>query len=133
MDEALTEASDDASQSATRFFRRSLEESERSTDDERRRSRRHAFRFVQWMAPCSDPNVSLRGLRFLAVRCCDLSTSGLSFLAATPPTFQYLVVRLGTADDPVYVLGEIVRSTPVGDADSECLVACRFLRKITGW
>lgn len=131
MTRAFVDTNTDLIQSATDLFRETCEGSENSPDGERRVSKRHDYPFKQWIAPCSDPSTSVKGLRFVAVRCRDLSASGVSFRAAIQPTFQYVIVRLGTTDNPIHVLAEVLHSDPVGDADDEYLVGCRFLRKVS--
>jgi len=117
-------------QSAVDLFRQAFNGSEKGPEGERRIGKRHDYAFTQWIAPCSDPHVSVKGLRFFAVQCRDLSTNGVSFHVTSRPTFGYVVVRLGRAHDPVHVLAEIVRCDPIGEEDNDFQVGCRFLRKI---
>jgi len=112
------------------LFAEAFEGSENSPEGERRLAKRHDYVFTQWIAPCSGPDVSVEGLRFFPVRCCDLSTGGLSFHINFPPTFEYAVVRLGTRDASVHVLAEVVRCQFRHNEKEEYRLGCRFLRKI---
>ena len=126
------DADAELTQSDADLFRWVANRSKNVPGDERRVSKRHNYPFRQWIAPCSNPNTSVKGLHFVAVRCFDLSASGVSFRIAIQPTFQYVIVRLGTTNNPIYVLAEVVHSDPICDAENKYLVGCRFLRKIDG-
>jgi hypothetical protein len=117
------------SQTNAAFFQ-AVNESKNSPGDERRVSERHDYPFTQWIAPCDSPNTSVAGLPFIAIRCSDLSASGVSFRTPIPPTFRYIIVKLGTTNKPIYVLAEVVHSRLQDNAENKYLVGCRFLRKI---
>lgn len=119
------------SQTDANFFQ-AVNELKDSPGDERRVSERHNYQFTQWIAPCDSPNTSVNGLPFIAVRCFDLSASGISFRTPIPPTFRYVVVRLGPTKNPIYVLAEVVHSRCNGHGENKYLVGCKFLRKIDG-
>jgi hypothetical protein len=126
------DADAELTQSDADLFRWVANRSKNSPGDERRVSERHDYQFTQWIAPCDNPDTSVKGLHFVAVRCFDLSASGISFRTPIPPTFRYVIVRLGTTNNPLYILAEVVHSHFKDDAENKFLVGCRFLRKIDG-
>jgi hypothetical protein len=121
---------------------------------ERRRTARHPFSVVQWIAPRRGSHFP-DDHEFLEVRCHDLSRAGFSFFLPIRPDFRALVAAFGTPGQLVYVGAEVLRCHSVlvypsgeleridpGDGGASqgprsqtarpmVLVACQFTKRLT--
>ena len=69
--------------------------------------------------------VDLRQAR--TVRCHDISVHGISFFWPEEPEFNRLVISLGTDENPVHMLADVMQSKTVYVHDEiRTLVGCRF-------
>jgi hypothetical protein len=118
-----------------------------------REGNREAFQVIQWIAPGYDEIPPESAL--IAVRCHDLTRSGISFLLPSPPNFERLVVALGSPASHIYLTAEVLhwheeqtrptdtasqrRRTPragarpmpdQGEIEPGVIVGCRFLDRL---
>ncbi len=97
---------------------------------EGRQSKRRAFPFRQRVAfgvwDGTPPDEAFTDVTFR-----DVSASGCSFLVATRPTEERLLVQLGTEDHLVFVQAEVVHCTPkAAEGEEAYLIGCRFLKRV---
>jgi hypothetical protein len=93
---------------------------------DRRASKRERFSLVQSIAPYFSGEVPAASA-FHPVRCHDLSTAGIAFLLPQRPTFEQVVVALGTRANTIYVMARVLRCTPSPEG---FLVGCSFVKKV---
>ncbi len=100
------------------------------TGAEKRSSPRREFYYYQRIAPIRGKRVPSDD-EFVRVVCCDISAGGFSVLSKEPPTFQELVISLGTAPDDRKVVAKVVRVAD-RDMDGEKMhqVGCQFIGRV---
>jgi hypothetical protein len=99
------------------------------TMTERRENERHVFTSLHFVAPYRDRSLPSES-EFQQVLCKDLSPSGLSYVAAEPPTTENVVVAMG-AEAPIFFAATVVRHRPLLLADRALtLVAVRFMARL---
>ncbi|NLS90557.1 MAG: PAS domain S-box protein [Planctomycetaceae bacterium] len=100
------------------------------TGAEKRSSPRREFYYYQRIAPLRNKCVPSDD-EFVRVVCCDISAGGFSFLSKEPPTFQELVISLGTAPHDRKVVAKVVRVVD-RDMDGEKMhqVGCQFIGRV---
>ncbi|MGA2035723.1 MAG: PilZ domain-containing protein [Thermoguttaceae bacterium] len=100
------------------------------SENERRRHFRRAYPFIQMLAPYNGKELPRRR-EFRPVQCQDLSAAGISFILASPPSFEYAVIALGVAPELIYVTVRVTHCNSRPGATDEFLVGCRFLGKVS--
>lgn len=96
---------------------------------ERREGRRGVFSCVQLVAPYDGGELPQQA-DFFHVECCDLSTSGFSFVVPTAPKTDRLVVALGRVPFQFFI-AEIVNRRPVVSAEEGVFrIGCQFRQRI---
>jgi hypothetical protein len=96
------------------------------TQTERRGTVRFPFSVVQAIAPYNGSQLPSK-TAFRKVRCCDLSTAGVSFLLPQSPDFENVVVALGKPPQLIYVTARLANCRP---AAGGFLVGCSLVAKV---
>jgi len=96
---------------------------------ERRGDDRRQYPWPQLIAPCRDGRLPAAS-DFRRVPCHDLSNNGFSYLSATAPDCEYLVVALGKRPY-LFVTAQVIRhaAQQIGER-TVFLVGCRFVSRI---
>jgi hypothetical protein len=131
-----------------------LEAPRKEPSAEHRSQKRNAFRTVQRIAPW-DGSAFPGDREFVPITCHDLTRSGFSFLSATEPHYNMLVLEFGIRPNLLHIAAQIIHSTPVichpsgavarlgagnrtphesapdgEDVNEMFLVGCRFTRRL---
>lgn len=93
---------------------------------DRRTQLRAAFECVQLIAPYDGQQLPTQA-DFRHVRCCDLSTSGISFYVGRRFSAERMIVALGSIPFS-FVVAETVRVEPTDDG--ELLIGCQFIERL---
>ena len=97
----------------------------------RREARRHEFLCHQFVAPYVG-GVLPQQTEFRRVLCHDLSPSGFSFIEASPPDCDLLIVALGSAPY-IFVSAQVVHQEPIEvDGQNLFLMGCHFVARVKG-
>ena len=98
---------------------------------ERRKSKRRPYvatHLVAFHAEGQNPAQNM----FQAVRCREISTSGVSFLCEGPPPFDYCTLMLGRHPRQIRVKAWVVHCLPFAGPDEQWIIGCNFLDKQGG-
>lgn len=96
---------------------------------ERREGDRGDFACVQLVAPYAGGPLPDQA-DFCHVDCCDLSTSGFSFVTETAPETDRLVVALGRAPFQFFIAEIVHRKPLVSEARRAYRVGCQFRQRL---
>ena len=94
-------------------------------EDERRVKRRD-YRYVEKIAPFVNGAVPQREA-FFSVQCCDLSSKGFAFVAASKPNCDMMAAKIEGYDNDVYLVARVVHVRRVAGFRREYKVGCEFL------
>jgi PAS domain S-box-containing protein len=93
---------------------------------ERRRRPRLSYPYRQFVAPVLGGKLPGKQ-EFLEIECSDIASGGFSFLSATPPQSETLVVGLGNPPKLTYLTAQVVHVTRVDrDGRRVFLVGCNY-------
>jgi hypothetical protein len=96
--------------------------------DERRGETRWPYAVRQLVAFHEQSQTPGREM-FHAVRCRDISVSGISFYYSGPPASDYCSFVLGRAPNLLYVRAQVIHYGPYAGESNEWVIGCRFLTK----
>jgi hypothetical protein len=99
---------------------------------EARTEERHPYRCVQRVAPYVQEHIPTREM-FQEVQCWDLSTGGVSFLTASPPSSELIVITIGEEPDLTYRTARVAHVTEVSHPTGSgrlYRVGCQFTGKL---
>ena len=91
---------------------------------------RYDYRVVQSVAPYDSTRLPTSDM-FLQVQCRDLSKGGMSFIWPNAADFSQVVIRLQTPGRTLGLVGRVARSRPLDGSDSEFLVGCEFIDRVS--
>lgn len=106
-------------------------EASREDEDavERRTGRRRHYSCLQWVAPYRSGRLP-SAREFSCVRCIDLSSGGLSFLAEDAGDYEFLIVALGNPPS-LFVSAQVIRRSAVNfEGEDRLQLGCRFVAKL---
>jgi PAS domain S-box-containing protein len=102
----------------------------RPTGAEKRTSPRRQFNYLQRIAPIVHDRIPKED-EFTKVVCCDISAGGFSFYSQEPPTFDELVISLGTPPNDRKVIAKVVRVVKKEvDGQRSHQVGCQFIGRV---
>lgn len=113
----------DAAEPVSRYVR------EHVVSQERRTSHRRPFPYWQPIGPVIGGLLPARKSFFPAL-CRDISSGGLSVELTALPEFRDMVIQLGPADCPTYLMARIVHVTRVSADGSSYRVGCSFTGRL---
>jgi hypothetical protein len=94
-------------------------------------SKRYPYACVQYLSPCEPFDSLPEPGDYVAVRCHDISVSGVSFLWPEIPRFARAVILIGPSDSPIYMVIEVSQYKSVFMHGSVCyLVGSRFVSRL---
>jgi hypothetical protein len=96
---------------------------------ERRRDPRWPYRVTQ-MAAFHDERQKPTKDMLRAIRCHDISLSGICFYLAGPPPCQHCTLVLGRAPELLFVAARVVHSEQSEASADEWIVGCEFVAKL---
>ena len=96
---------------------------------ERRRNPRWPYRVTQMVA-FHDELVKPTKDMLQAVRCHDISLSGISFFLVGPPTSEHCTLFLGRPPGLIFVKARVVHSEPTEDSPGMWIIGCEFVKKL---
>lgn len=97
--------------------------------DDRRSSQRRPFRVTQCLAPWNGSDLP-SAEQFVKVQCDNVSTGGMGFYWPETPKFQQMIVVLGVPPRVDVLVARVMHSSPDRGPDGECLVGCRFVKRL---
>jgi hypothetical protein len=96
---------------------------------ERRRDPRWPYRVTQMVAFHGESQKAAKEM-LQAVRCHDISLSGISFFLSAPPKSQHCTLFLGRTPRLIVVKARVVHSEPVEDSPNTWIIGCEFVEKL---
>lgn len=99
---------------------------------DRRRDPRWPYRVTQMVA-FHDESVKPTKDMLQAVRCHDISLSGISFFLVGPPASEHCTLVLGRPPALIFVKARVVHSEPTENSPGTWIVGCEFVKKLDGF
>jgi hypothetical protein len=94
-------------------------------------SRRYPYDCLQYLAPWDGEESLPDSDKYTAVRCHDISVTGVSFLWPELPPFSRAIIVVGSSDSPIYMVIEVSQYKSVYmDGDVCYLVGSRFVNRL---
>jgi hypothetical protein len=94
--------------------------------EERRRSQRRTYVATHLVAFHQESQSPAENT-FQAVRCREISTSGVSFLCDGPPPFDHCTMMLGRHPQLIRVRARVIHCFPFAGPNDQWIVGCNFL------
>jgi hypothetical protein len=97
---------------------------------ERRSKQRRPYPVKQLVAFHEESEVPTQEM-FQEVLCRDLSTWGISFYFAGPPSASHCTIALGRASRLLYVAAKVIHYEPYAGPNHEWVIGCQFLNRVS--